>query len=167
MNQTQLPATTDPEADAPVDPVSTPERSPIGTILKNLRGDRTLRQVHAAAGVPYTYLSSIELGQKNPGIKTLTRLADYYEVPLHELLEAAGTLRLLWNNPSGSSSNLEFTLQAFKDNNIRDMNVRRSYDFVLADPDLSGCRKPEETPPPDCQRFVVEMYEHYTGKKLL
>ena len=58
-------------------------------------------------------------------------------------------------------------LKAFEDGNYRDTTIQRYYDFVMADPDLRDCRKPKETPSVDFQRFVVEMYEHYTGKKLL
>ena len=127
--------------------------------------------MQAEAGVPYTYLSSIELGQKNPGIKTLSRLAECYEVPVFELLHVAGPpeMRVFWSNESINiyRKTLEYVLKAFRDGNLTDMNVRRSYDFVMADPELSGCRKPEETPSADFQRFVVEMYQHYTGKKLL
>ena len=175
MNQTQLPATG--EAEAQADPDSMPESPAIGAILKSLRGKRSLRQVHTETGVPYTYLSSIELGQKNPGIKTLSRLAECYEVPLPELLQAAGRpeMRLLWSNPSASTGTLEFILKALREGNfkaleddgIREANIQRSYKFVMADPDLSGCRKPEETPPVGFQQFVVEMYQHYTGKTLL
>ena len=137
--------------------------------MKSLRGKRSLRQVQAEAGVPYTYLSSIELGQKNPGIKTLSRLAECYEVPLLELLQVARLpeIQVLWSNESASSETLRYVLKAFRDGNLTDINVRRSYDFVMADPELSGLRKPEETPSADFQRFVVEMYQHYTGKRLL
>ena len=169
MNQTQLPEA-GPEEDAlQTDSGGSPERPTIGALLKSLRGKRSLRQVDAETGVPYTYLSSIELGQKNPGIKTLSRLAECYEVPLLELLKAAGLpeMRVLWDNPSPSSADLEFALRALKDGDITDTTVRRCYDFVMTDPDLSGLRKPEETPSADFQRFVVQMYQHYTGKKLL
>ena len=177
MTQTQLPDAGPAEDDGQVDRAGTPENPTIGALLKTLRGKRSLRQVQAESGVPYTYLSSIELGQKNPGIKTLSRLAECYEVPLVELLKAAGLpeMRILRDNPSASLSSLEFVLKALKEGNIRtldedeitDINIRRSYDFVMADPDLSGCWKPEERPSVDFQRFVVEMYEHFTGKKIL
>ena len=45
--------------------------------------------------------------------------------------------------------------------------MQRYYDFVMADPDLSSCQKPKEVPPVEFQRFVVQMYQHYTGKKLI
>ena len=164
MSQTQLPPTEGDEAQA--EPEDEQESPTIGAILKSLRGKRSLRQVHAETGVPYTYLSSIELGQKNPGMKTLSRLAECYEVPVQDLMAASG-IRVIWDNQSGSTESLQFALKALKDGNYRNMTIERYYDFVMSDPDLSGCRKPEETPSADIQRFIVEMYEHYTGKKLI
>ena len=178
MNDTLIPDAGLAGDDGQVDPASTPEDpTEIGALLRRLRGKRSLRRVQAETGVPYTYLSSIELGQKNPGIKTLSRLAEFYEVPVFELLKAAGLpeMRVIWTNPSTSAAGLESVLRAFEEGNVRtlseeeikDTNIQRSYDFVMADPDLSGCRKPEERPSVDFQRFVVEMYEHFTGKKIL
>ena len=165
MSETRLPATE--EAEDHFEPVDEQESPTIGAILKRLRGKRSLRQVQAETGVPYTYLSSIELGQKNPGIKTLSRLAECYEVPVQELLEAAGML-VLWSNPSVSSEDFESVRQVLKDNDLKgEIRMKRYYDFVMADPDLRSCRKPKETPPVEFQRFVVQMYQHYTGKKLI
>ena len=126
-------------------------RPPIGSLLRSLRGDRTLRQVEADTGVPNSYLCNLEGGLKKPGVKTLSKLASYYEFPIQDLLQAAG---LLPGEP----------LPSFQDSA---QDVQRSYDFVMADPDFSQLRKPAEAPPIDFQRFLVEMYQHYTGKKLL
>jgi transcriptional regulator with XRE-family HTH domain len=165
MSQTRLPATE--EAEDHFEPVDEQESPTIGAILKRLRGKRSLRQVQADTGVPYTYLSSIELGQKNPGIKTLSRLAACYEVPVQQLLEAAG-MQVFWSNPSLSSAYPESAPRGFKDNEVMtEIYMQRYYDFVMADPALRSCRKPKETPPVEFQRFVVEMYQHYTGKKLI
>ena len=46
-------------------------------------------------------------------------------------------------------------------------DLQRSYDFVIADPDLNQFRKPAGIPSLDFQKFLVQMHEHYTGKKLL
>jgi transcriptional regulator with XRE-family HTH domain len=165
MSETRLPATE--EAEDHFEPVDEQESPTIGAVLKRLRGKRSLRQVQAETGVPYTYLSSIELGQKNPGIKTLSRLAACYEVPVQQLLEAAG-MPVLWSNPSWSPEYRETVRQVLEENHRQvEINMQRYYDFVMADPDLSSCHKPEETPPVEFQRFVVEMYQHYTGKKLI
>ena len=127
------------------------ERPPIGELLRSLRGERTLRQVETDTGVSNAYLCNLEGGMKRPGVKTLDKLAGYYGVPLQQLLQTAG----LDNSAS---------VAVAQDSAL---DVQRSYDFVMADPDFGRLRKPQGTPSVDYQRFVVEMYQHYTGKKLL
>ena len=126
------------------------ERTPIGGLLRDLRGERTLRQVEANTGVSNSYLCNLESGLKKPGIKTLTKLAAYYRASILDLLQAAGL------QP-------EDTAPTYTDS-VAD--VQRSYEFVLADPDFGQFQKPSP-PPLDFQRFLVQMYQHYTGKKLL
>ena len=65
-------------------------RPPIGELLRDLRGTKTLRQVEADTGITNAYLSNIELGLKKPGVKTLAKLGIYYQVPLDHLLNVAG-----------------------------------------------------------------------------
>ena len=64
----------------------------IGPYLKELRGDRSLRQVARDSGVSDPFLSQIEKGQRNPGLRILRKLADFYEVSLNDLLRRAGYL---------------------------------------------------------------------------
>ena len=127
------------------------QRPPIGELLRNLRGERTLREVEREAGIPNSYLSNVESGGKRPGLKTLARLADYYDVPLDELLQVAGL-------PRGNNGD---------SNPVSALDVLRSFDFVLADPALSVYPKPQERISTDIQRFIVQLYQHYTGKRLL
>ena len=122
----------------------------IGPLLRRLRGDRTLRQVEADTSIPNSYVSSIEKGHKNPGLKTLTRLAGYYHVPLQDLLQVTGLTQPSPADTDGASI----------------LDVERSYAFVVADPSISFA-KPNSVMPIDAQRFVVELYQHYTGRKLL
>ena len=131
----------------------TPEkrRPPIGELLRNLRGDRTLREVERGAGIPNSYLSNVESGTKRPGLKTLSKLADYFEVPLDELLEVTGL-------PHRKSIN---------EDAISALDIHRSYDFMMADPELRQYQKPRDRLSTDTQRFIVELYQHYTGKKLI
>ena len=126
------------------------QRSAIGSVLRTLRGDRSLRQVHMDTGVTYSYLSNIECGSKRPGEKVLSRLADYHNVPRGELLELAGINK-------GADADLHFS----------NADIRRGYRFVLDDPSLIGYPKPTEEAPIETQRFVVQLYEHFTGKRLL
>ena len=127
-----------------------PQRPPIGELLKNLRGNRTLREVEQEAGIPNSYLSNVEKGTKNPGVKTLSKLSDYYGVSLEELLKVANLPHPRRTSPTFSA-----------------IDVHRSYDFVMADPDITRYQKPSERLSTDIQRFIVELYQHYTGKKLL
>jgi hypothetical protein len=46
-------------------------------------------------------------------------------------------------------------------------DVRRSFRFVLDDPSFDGYQKPTEDVPIEAQRFVVQLYQHFTGKRLL
>ena len=132
-------------------PVATRERPPITSVLRHLRGTRTLRQVEADTGISNAYLSNIESGAKRPGVKILSKLAAYYRYPLGELLQAAG---------------LPFDEHAavLADSNTE---LQRIYEFVIADPNFMHYGKPAGTPPVDVQRFVIQMYEYYTGKKLI
>lgn len=122
----------------------------IGALLKRLRGNRTLRQVEADTSIPNSYVSNIEKGRKSPGLKTLTRLASYYDVPLQDLLQVAGLTQPSPADTEGASI----------------LDVERSYAFVVADPNMSFAR-PTSVMPIDGQRFVVEMYQLFTGRKLL
>ena len=127
------------------------ERPPIGELIRELRGTRTLRRVEADTGITNAYLSNIELGLKKPGVRTLAKLGIYYQVPLEHLLHVAG-LQDQAPEPTQQESVLD---------------LRRAYAFVLGDPNVSRYQKPADTPPLDMQKFVVEMYQHYTGRKLL
>ena len=127
------------------------QRPPIGELLRKLRGTRTLRQVEADTGITNAYLSNLELGLKNPGMKTLSKLAIYYRVPLEHLLRVAGL--------EG-----EAPLPVQQESVI---DIQRAYGFVLGDPNVSGCQMPDETPSLGMQKFVVEMYQHFTGRRLL
>ena len=132
---------------------NTPEkrRPPIGDLLRNLRGDRTLREVERGAGIPNSYLSNVESGTKRPGLKTLSKLADYFGVPLDELLLVAGL-------PHRKSA---------EENAVSALDIHRSFDFLLGDPELSQYQRPRDRLSTDTQRFIVELYQHYTGKKLI
>ena len=126
-------------------------RPPIGELLRSLRGERTLRQVETNTGVSNSYLCNLESGFKRPGIRTLSKLANYYQASLQHLLQTAGL------DPGTP-------MPEFADSVL---DVQRSYEFVMADPEFRQFRKPQGTPSMDYQKFVVEMYQHYTGKRLL
>ena len=144
--------------DTKKDEQENPNPAEIRALLKQLRGDRTLRQVETDTGIPNSYLSNLEMGRKNPGIKTLSKLATYYQVSLNGLLECAG---LPFDERATARSKAITNVKEYID------EIHRSYEFVLTDPHLAFYEKPAETPSVDTQTFVVKLYEHYTGKKLL
>ena len=122
----------------------------VGELLRYLRGDRSLRQVQEDTGITYSYLSNIELGHKLPGEKVLTKLADYHNMPRGELLDMAGI-------DKSTDADLHFS----------NADIRRSFQFVMEDPSLTGYPKPSQEVPIETQRFVVQLYEHFTGLRLL
>ena len=124
-------------------------RQNVGDLLRSLRGERTLRQVEKDTGIANSYLSHLEQNTRRPGAKTLARLAVYYAVPIQELFEAAGVE--VKDLPSIRQSS----------------EIQRGYDYVLADPGLSHFPRPTEAPTAEVQQFIIQMYQHYTGKKLL
>ena len=62
----------------------------IGTELRRIRKTHrmTLAQVSDGTGVSISFLSGIERGRDKPSLDTLTKLAQYYNVPPSELLGA-------------------------------------------------------------------------------
>ena len=142
------PESEQPDAGKPSD---TRQRPPIGELLRTLRGDRTLRDMERDTGIPNAYLSNLELGTKKPGLKTLTKLSAYHEVPLNELLRVAGL-------PHEEHE---------QDREISAIDIKRSFNFLASDPDLYPFPIPAEPLSLDIQRYIVQLYQHYTGKKLL
>ena len=122
----------------------------LGDLLRYLRGERSLRQVQEDTGITYSYLSNIERGNKLPGERVLTKLADYHNVPRGELLYLAGIDK-----------------NSDADRHFSNADIRRSFQFVTEDPGLSRYPKPIEEVPIETQRYVVQLYEHFTGKRLL
>ena len=125
------------------------ESADIGSLLRDLRGRLSLRQLEEATGITYSYLSNIERGKRQPGFKILSKLAAYHDVPMRDLLVAAGY-------PPEPAEDGRHTA-----------DIQRSFRFVVDDPELEVFEKPSEAAPIDLKRYVVQLYEHYTGKKLL
>ncbi len=128
------------------------ERPPMGKLLRELRGERSLRQVEADTGIANSYLSNLESGLKRPGVRTLAKLSRYYQAPLMDLLEANGIQVVDHISARSHGETAE---------------VQRSYQFVLADPLLNQISKPAGPTSTEYQEFIVKMYEVYTGKRLL
>jgi HTH-type transcriptional regulator, competence development regulator len=124
-----------------------------GAYLKQLRKDRqlTLKQVEKAAGVSNAYISQVERGLRNPPQpEVLRRLAKVYEVSQRELMVAAGHLE----DDSAEQ--------------MRRESVEKAYRHVITDPNYRhGTRLKGKQLSLDAKRFIVEMYETATGRKLL
>lgn len=68
-----------------------------GEYLRELRGDRSLREMERITGLSHTYLSTLEKGvdprsgkERKPTPETLKKLSETLNVPYEELMERAG-----------------------------------------------------------------------------
>ncbi len=120
-----------------------------GSLLRRLRGRVSLREVTRRTGVSASYLSQIERGVSQPGANLLRKLAELYRVDPDDLIRRAG---------HGSQPD-PFSDQA--------MDVERAYRFVLDDPAFRVGTRPDGPMTVNAKRFIVEMYEKFTGKRLL
>jgi len=124
-----------------------------GSYLRRLRKEKglTLKQVEKAAKVSNAYISLVERGRRNPPHPDiLTRLAKVYEVPQRDLLVAAGYLE------DDSSERLERA------------QVEQAYQHVIRDPHYRhGTRLKGSHLSLEAKRFIVELYESTTGRRLL
>ena len=126
-----------------------------GEYLRSLReGQRlSLREAAAKTGVSVSYITQIENGKKNaPGPEVLKKLAPAYNVPVRELLKAAGYL-----------DDAKEIKPALSDEEEIDMAFR----YVMGDPRYASGTRLAGPITTDVKRFIVEMYEKATGKKLL
>ena len=122
----------------------------IGAYLRELRGTRSLREVYRRTGISDPYLSNIEKGHRRPGPRVLQKLAAFYGVSLQDLLNRAGHLDA--GDDAGADA---------------EANVDRAFEFVLADPKFRFGTRPDGPLSLAAKRFIVEMYETLTGKRLL
>ena len=123
-----------------------------GEYIRKLRMAQqlSLRDVAASIGISVSYLTQIEHGRRRvPGLPILKRLAPLYKVPLRQLLSSAGYLE---EEASGLSDEEE---------------VNRAFEFAMSDPRYESGTRLTGSLTTEVKRFVVEMYEKATGKKLL
>jgi len=123
-----------------------------GEYMKNLRDEQrlSLRDVAAQTGVSISYLTQIEHDRKkNPGPDILKKLAPLYNVPVRDLLKAAGYL------------------EEVKPVLTDEEEVEMAFRYVMNDPRYKSGTRVKGVLTPDIKRFIVEMYEKATGKTLL
>ena len=124
----------------------------IGPLLRRLRGEISLRDVGRLTGISNSYLSQIERGDRRPGPNVLKRLSSLYGVEVQDLLQRAGFLE----DPDDVAP---------RDDEPQE--VERAYQYVLADPKFRVGTRPSGPLSLEAKRFIVEMYERFTGKRLL
>ena len=122
--------------------------SPLARTLRDLRKRRgwSLRQVELATDsfVSNVYLSQLENDRRSdPGPRVLMALAKVYGVPTQFLFERAGYVEA----PEPSA-------------------VEVAYQQVLADPTFKFGTRASDVDE-NAKRFIIELYEKATGKRLL
>lgn len=122
---------------------------PIGPLLRRLRGGQSLRDITRRIGVSSSYLSQIERGDRNPGSNLIYKLADLYNVDAQELMRRVGREGHI--DPYSQEA----------------MDVERAYQYVLADPAFRVGTRPDGPITIKTKRFIVEMYERFSNKRLL
>ena len=121
----------------------------IGPLLKRLRGELSLRDITRRTGISSSYLSQLERGDRRPGRNVLRGLAETYNVDLRDLLKRAG----YGPKPDPNSNDV--------------LEVERAYRYVLDDPVFRVGTRPDGPLSLNAKRFIVEMYERFTNRKLL
>ncbi len=126
---------------------------PFGQFLKDLRERKglSLDEVEEATGIPNAYLCQLETGarKKLPAPERLRIIADYYNVSIQELLEKAGYYE---------SKEIEETFE---------QKIEKAFLHVVNDPSFKYGTRVKKEYDLDAKRFIIEMYEKVTGKKLL
>jgi transcriptional regulator with XRE-family HTH domain len=113
----------------------------------------SVRDVAAKTGVSVSYITQIENGRrKAPGPDVLKKLAPAYNVPVRDLLKAAGYMDDI--EPIRPSVNEE-------------EEIDRAYRYAQSDPQFKFGTRITGPVTIDVKRFIVEMYEKATGKKLI
>ena len=124
---------------------------PIGTVLRRMRGQKSLRDVERDTGIANSHLCNVELGSQQPGLKFLGRMASYYQTSIAEIIRQAELLRDCQADPE----------------QVVAADVERSYRLVTEDPRLQPWEEPQGVLSIEAKRQVVRMYEILTGRMLL
>ncbi len=123
-----------------------------GEYLRTLRTEKrlSLREVERESEVSASYLGLIERGQRpTPGADIIRKLAPVFDVPVRDLMRVAGYLQD--EDPTLSEED----------------EVAMAFNYVMNDPRYKSGTRLKGGLTTDVKRFVVEMYEKATGKKLL
>ena len=127
------------------------EKREFGEFLRDLRQKNKLSLRQAAAeSISVTYLWQIEKGSRTPSAEILKRLAPVYGVSVEYLLRVAGYLE----EPNEEATDLERIEAAF-----RLVETDKDYKF--------GTYMRGEELTPEAKKYIVEVYQQTTGRKLL
>jgi transcriptional regulator with XRE-family HTH domain len=125
----------------------------LGHYLRELRRRKriSLRQVQQETGASGSYLSQVEQGKRHPSGDLLRKIAPTYGASVKDLLTMAGYL----DEPEVKMSDQERIEWAFK--------------CVVSDPDYQygTSLMPPSGLSLEAKRFIVEVYERATGRKLM
>jgi transcriptional regulator with XRE-family HTH domain len=119
-----------------------------GEYLRTLRTEKklSLRELEQHSGVSNSYLGLIERGQRPvPGAEILKKLAPVLDVPVKDLLRAAGYLK---------EDDVVLT---------EEDEVEMAFKYVMNDPRYKSGTRIKGGLTTDVKRFIVEMYEKATG----
>ena len=123
--------------------------------MRSLREGQKLsvREAAAKSGVSVSYITQIENERrKTPSPEVLKKLAPAYNVPVRDLLKAAGYM-----------DDIREVKPALSD----EEEVERAFQYVITDPRYQSGTRVTGPITIEVKRFIVEMYEKATGKKLL
>lgn len=125
----------------------------LGEFLKQLRERKgvSLKKVEEATGISNAYLSQLETGfrRRLPTSERLKALADYYNVSINQLLEKAGYF---------GNGDIQET---------KEERIEKAFLHVISDPAFRHGTRLKGKYDLDSMRFIIEMYETLTGKKIL
>ena len=102
-------------------------------------------------GIANSYLCNVELGYQQPGLKFLSRVAEYYHVGIADIIRHAERLRDQAVDPEESWV----------------ADVERSYRFLMDDPKLKTCEEPDGPLSIETKRYLIQVYEILTGRLIL
>jgi len=123
--------------------------------MRSLREGQKLsvREAAAKSGVSVSYITQIENERRRtPSPEVLKKLAPTYNVPVRDLLKAAGYM-----------DDIREVKPALSD----EEEVERAFQYVVTDPRYQSGTRVTGPITTEVKRFVVEMYEKATGKKLI
>ena len=129
--------------------------SDFGQYLRELRDAQklSLRDAAAKTGVSVSYIVQAEHGRrKPPGPDVIKKLAAAYNVPVKELMKAAGHL----DDPKDAEPD-----------SFHEQEVDRAFQFAITDPRFRLGTRIKGPVTTDVKLFVIEMYEKSTGRILL